>query len=84
MRRFLNNGQRPPANAVRIEEMINYFSYDYPQPEGKTPFSVNMEIADCPWNAQHQLLRVGLKGKDIDRNERPVSNLVFLLDVGES
>lgn len=84
MRRFLNNGQRPPANAVRIEEMINYFSYDYPQPEGKTPFSVNMEIADCPWNAQHQLLRVGLKGKDIDRNERPVSNLVFLLDVSGS
>ena len=65
-------------------EMINYFSYDYPQPRTSTPFSVNMEIAGCPWNAEHQLLRVGLKGKDMDRNERPVSNLVFLVDVSGS
>lgn len=84
IRRFLNAGQRPPRNAVRIEEMINYFNYDYPQPEGDRPFSVNMEVATCPWNEQHQLLRVGLKGQEIHRDERPVSNLVFLLDVSGS
>ncbi len=84
MRRFLTNAQRPPRNSVRIEELINYFNYDYPQPEGDVPFSVNMEVASCPWNLEHQLIRVGLKGKDIHRDERPVSNLVFLLDVSGS
>jgi len=84
MRRFLNAGQRPPADSVRIEELINYFSYDYPQPQGDAPFSVNLEVASCPWNTEHQLVRVGLKGQEIQRDERPVSNLVFLLDVSGS
>ena len=84
MRRFLNGGQRPPANSIRIEELVNYFRYDYPQPTGDDPFSVNMEVARCPWNDTHQLLRVGLKGKDIDANERPATNVVYLLDVSGS
>ena len=84
MRRFLNNNQRPPRNAVRIEELVNYFDYDYPQPEGEHPFSVNMELASCPWNEQNHLLRDGLKGKDVHRDERSASNLVFLLDVSGS
>ena len=84
MRRFLNNHQRPPRNSVRIEELVNYFEYDYPQPEGDVPFSVNMEFANCPWNDKHHLLRVGLKGKEIHREERSASNLVFLLDVSGS
>ena len=84
VRRFLSAGQRPPSNAVRIEELINYFSYDYPQPTDDRPFSVNMEVAGCPWQPGHQLIRIGLKGKQIQRDERPVSNLVFLLDVSGS
>ena len=84
VRRFLNMGQLPPKDAVRIEEMINYFSYDYPEPEGKHPFSVYTEISACPWNDAHQLLHVGLKGKSIDKSELPPSNLVFLIDVSGS
>jgi Ca-activated chloride channel family protein len=84
VRRFLNMGQLPPVDAVRIEEMINYFSYDYPEPEGKHPFSVYTEISECPWNSSHQLLHVGLKGKSIDKSELPPSNLVFLIDVSGS
>ncbi len=84
MRRFITNRQLPPPQAVRIEELINYFQYDYPQPQGNAPFSVNMEVATCPWNPRHKLLRVGIKGKEIHRNERPASNLVFLLDVSGS
>ncbi len=84
VRRFLTGGQLPPPNAVRIEELVNYFSYDYPQPKGREPFSVNMETAECPWQPGHLLLRVGLKGKEIHRAERPPSNLVFLLDVSGS
>ena len=84
MRRFLQSGQRPPANAVRIEELVNYFDYDYPQPEGDRPFAVDMEIASCPWDEQHHLLRVALKGKEIHRSERSATNLVFLLDVSGS
>jgi Ca-activated chloride channel family protein len=84
VRRFLNMGQLPPVDAVRIEEMINYFNYDYPDPEGKHPFSVYTEISKCPWNADHQLLHVGLKGKSIDKSELPPSNLVFLIDVSGS
>jgi Ca-activated chloride channel homolog len=83
-RRFLEGRQLPPTAAVRVEEFINYFRYDYPQPTGKDPFSVNMEMADCPWTPNHKLLRVGLKGKEIDRRERPESNLVFLVDVSGS
>lgn len=84
VRRFLNMGQLPPIDAVRIEEMINYFNYDYPEPEGKHPFSVYTEISQCPWNGSHQLLHVGLKGKSIDKDELPPSNLVFLIDVSGS
>jgi len=84
VRRFLNMGQLPPMDAVRIEEMINYFNYDYPEPKGKHPFSVYTEISQCPWNKTHQLLHVGLKGKNIDKSELPASNLVFLLDVSGS
>ncbi len=83
-RRFLDGRQLPPTAAVRVEEFINYFRYDYPQPTGKDPFSVNMEMADCPWTPNHKLLRIGLKGKEIDRRERPESNLVFLVDVSGS
>ncbi len=84
VRRFLNMGQLPPMDAVRIEEMINYFHYDYPEPKGKHPFSVYTEISQCPWNENHQLLHVGLKGKSIDKSELPASNLVLLLDVSGS
>jgi Ca-activated chloride channel family protein len=84
VRRFLNMGQLPPVDAVRIEEMINYFSYDYPEPTGKHPFSVYTEVSACPWNSSHQLLHVGLKGKSIDKDELPPSNLVFLIDVSGS
>ncbi len=84
VRRFLRDGRLPPPGAVRIEEMINYFNYDYPLPEGETPFSVNMEVASCPWNPRHRLLRIGLKGREVHRDERGPSNLVFLLDVSGS
>jgi len=84
MRRFLTQGQLPPRDAVRIEELINYFDYDYPQPEGDRPFSTNVELADCPWNGSHQLLRIGLMGRKIIETERPATNLVFLLDVSGS
>ncbi len=84
VRRFLNMGQLPRKDAVRIEEMINYFHYNYPEPMGKHPFSVYTEVAVCPWNTDHQLLHVGLKGKSIDKTELPNSNLVFLLDVSGS
>ncbi len=84
VRRFLNDNQLPPPDAVRIEEMINYFNYDYPQPDGKAPFSVNVEMSNCPWNAGHQLISVGLKGKEIELDNLPRSNLVFLIDVSGS
>jgi len=84
IRRMIQGGQAVAKDAVRIEEMINYFSYNYPQPEGKHPFSVNVETASCPWNEQHRLVKVGLKGKDIIREERPAANLIFLLDVSGS
>lgn len=84
IRRFINMGQLPPADAVRIEEMINYFKYDYPEPEGVHPFSVYTELAVCPWDTRHQLLQVGLRGRSIDKSSLPPSNLVFLLDVSGS
>ena len=68
-----------PADAVRVEELINYFPYDSPPPTGDVPFSVNVEVARCPWDADHRLARIGLKGKEIDFQKRPASNLVFLL-----
>ena len=84
VRRFINGGQLPPADAVRIEEMINYFKYDYPEPKGEHPFSVYTEVAACPWNQKHQLLQIGLRGKSIDKTSLPSSNLVFLIDVSGS
>lgn len=84
IRRFLNNGQKVPKDAVRVEEMINFFKYDYPQPKGKQPFSINTEYSDAPWNPDHKLLKIGLKGKDIPMDELPVSNFVFLIDVSGS
>jgi len=84
MRRFINNSQLPPADAVRIEELINYFNYDYPQPTGKHPFSFTSEISTCPWQKEHKLLHIGLQGKKINLEKMPPSNLVFLLDVSGS
>lgn len=84
VRRFINNGQTPPVDAVRIEEMINYFSYDYPQPKNEHPFSITTEVSDCPWNENNKLVHIGLQGKKMDMNELPASNLVFLLDVSGS
>ncbi|UOQ66264.1 vWA domain-containing protein [Hymenobacter volaticus] len=84
VRRFLNQGQLPPADAVRIEEMLNYFHYDYPQPTGPEPFSVTTELAACPWNPAHQLVHVGLQGKQVAIDKLPPANLVFLVDVSGS
>lgn len=84
IRRMLLQGETPPADAVRIEEMLNYFHYDYPKPGDGEPFSVTTEIAPCPWNADAKLLLVGLQAKEIDESSRPASNLVFLIDVSGS
>ncbi len=84
VRRFINMGQKPPIDAVRIEEMINYFSYDYPQPEGDHPFTVTTGFSTCPWNSKHQLLHIGLQGRAIEKENLPPSNLVFLIDVSGS
>jgi len=84
VRRFLQNNQLPPAGAVRTEEMINYFKYQYPQPVGEDPFSINTELSDCPWNTQNKLLLIGLKGKNIPVDNLPPSNLIFLIDVSGS
>lgn len=84
VRRYLNSNQLPPAGAVRTEEMINYFKYQYPQPKGKDPFSINTEISDCPWNKGNKLVLIGLQGKNIPTENLPASNLVFLIDVSGS
>jgi Ca-activated chloride channel homolog len=84
IRRFINQGQIPPKDAVRIEEMVNYFDYDYTGPEGETPFAVHTEVSDCPWNQKHQLIHIGLQGKKIPTENLPPSNLVFLIDVSGS
>jgi len=84
VRRFLNLGQMPPADAVRIEEMINYFDYDYPQPKGEHPFEVVTELSECPWQPEHRLLHIGLQGKSVSTENLPASNLVFLIDVSGS
>ena len=84
VRRFLNEGQLPPKDAVRIEELVNYFEYDYPQPIGDAPFSVNTEVAAAPWNAKHKIVQIGLQGKKVSLDNVPPSNLVFLLDVSGS
>lgn len=84
VRRFINEGRLPPVGAVRIEEMINYFSYTYPQPSDEHPFSVTTELSPSPWNDSRKLVRIGLKAKDIDKKDLPPSNLVFLIDVSGS
>lgn len=84
VRRYLTGGQMPPAGAVRVEEMINYFKYNYPQPTGKDPFSITTEMSDCPWNSKHKLVIIGLQGKSIPVENLPASNLVFLIDVSGS
>jgi len=84
VRRFLDAGRLPPRDAVRIEELVNYFRYDYPQPEGDVPFSVTVDAADCPWNRGHRLVRIGVQGRTIDHGSRPAGNLVFLVDVSGS
>ncbi|MEM6783314.1 MAG: von Willebrand factor type A domain-containing protein [Bacteroidota bacterium] len=83
-RRFLNSGRLPPADAVRIEEFVNYFSYDYPDPEADVPFSITTEVAVAPWQPAHRLVRIGLQGRRIDTEDLPPANLVFLLDVSGS
>jgi len=84
IRRFINNGQRPPKDAVRIEEMVNYFDYDYRQPAGEHPFEVITEVSTAPWNTKHRLVHIGLQGKVIPTKDLPASNLVFLIDVSGS
>ncbi len=84
VRRLLNDEQLPPSGAVRIEELINYFPYTYPRPGKGAPFSVNMETARAPWAPEHQLVRIGIKGRELDGGKRPASNLVFLVDVSGS
>jgi Ca-activated chloride channel family protein len=84
VRRFINNGSIPPAGAVRIEEMINYFDYTYPQPQNDDPFTVNTELSECPWSPQHRLVHIGLQGKEIPVQNLPNANIVFLIDVSGS
>lgn len=84
VRRYLENGSIPPAGAVRIEEMINYFDYHYTKPVNGDPFSVITEIAECPWSPQHKLVHIGLQGKEIPVDNLPASNMVFLVDVSGS
>lgn len=84
VRRFIHNGQRPPQDAVRIEEMINYFKYDYKQPQGEDPFSFQTEISTAPWNEKHKLVHIGMQGRNIPKENLPTSNLVFLIDVSGS
>ena len=84
MRRYINKGELPPADAIRTEELINYFSYDYPQPTGNDPVKITTEVGACPWNVKHRLVRIGLKAKEIPTDKLPVSNLVFLIDVSGS
>jgi Ca-activated chloride channel family protein len=84
VRRFINNGQTVPKDAVRVEEMVNFFKYQYPQPTGEHPFSINTEYSECPWNVKNKLVRIGLQGKNIPTDNLPASNLVFLIDVSGS
>lgn len=84
MRRFLRDGAKPPKDAIRTEELVNYFHYSYPEPDGEHPVSITTELASCPWQPQHKLARIGLKAKSIDVAKLPPANLVFLLDVSGS
>lgn len=84
VRRFINEGQIPPPDAVRIEEMINYFEYNYPQPTDDKPLSINTELTDCPWQKEHKLLHIGMQAITVNTEDLPPSNLVFLVDVSGS
>ncbi len=86
MRRFINAGSLPPPDAVRIEELLNYFNYDYagPTESDEHPFATHIEVAACPWNTKHRLARIGIKGREVETDMRPATNLVFLLDVSGS
>ncbi|HEX6083595.1 MAG TPA: VWA domain-containing protein [Thermoanaerobaculia bacterium] len=84
VRRFLRDGVRPPRDAVRIEEMVNYFTYDYPEPATGEPVSITTELAACPWNAKNRLLLIGLQTKKIATADLPPNNLVFLVDTSGS
>ncbi len=84
IRRMINNGNKIPTDAVKIEEMINYFDYAYKQPQGKHPFAIHTEYGDTPWNPDTQLVKIGIKGKEVPQEEIPASNLVFLIDVSGS
>jgi len=84
VRRFLKSNSIPPKDSVRIEEMVNYFVYDYPLPEGDKPFSISAEVSSCPWNPSRRLVHIGLQGREIRSDKLPPSNLVFLIDVSGS
>ena len=84
VRRFIHEKTLPPAGAVRIEELINYFSYNYDQPKNDNPFAVHTELINCPWNRKHQLALIALQGKKIEEETLPASNLIFLIDVSGS
>ena len=84
IRRYINDGQLPPQDAVRIEEMVNYFPYNYPQPTDDKSFSINTEVANAPWNPQHKIVQIGLQGKKVSAEKLPPNNLVFLIDVSGS
>src|SRR5688500_3284812 len=84
VRRFVTDGQRPPKDAVRIEELVNYFSYEYPDPDDRHPFSVTTEVARTPWHADHLLVRIGLQARRVSLADMPRNNLVFLIDVSGS
>lgn len=84
IRRMILEGKTPPSDAVRIEEMINYFNYEYAAPKGKKPFSIETKLMPCPWKPKHKLVKIGLQGKRIEAQEAPANNLVFLLDVSGS
>jgi Ca-activated chloride channel homolog len=84
MRRFLESGSLPPKDSIRIEELVNYFDYDYKGPQNDKPFAANFEITEAPWKPEHRLLRLGLKAREIPQGKRPAANLVFLLDISGS
>lgn len=84
VRRFITQGQMPPADAVRVEEMINYFNYDYPQPKSDVPFSITTEYTECAWNKKHNIVHIGIQGREIKTDKMPTNNLVFLIDVSGS
>lgn len=84
IRNFINNGQIVPKDAVRVEEMMNYFRYTYAKPKNDDPFSIHTEYGDCPWNTNHKLVKIGLQGREIPTENLPNSNFVFLIDVSGS